>query len=514
MKPSVLTEALSAENIEEIHIKDMSQNICQVCNLSLTSVAFTKNIIYVVTAPVLLEVGDGCLEAPSIFILLGNLNDFIDMQKPENYIIYQSDAPGEVFTALLSKLNLESRILEAELAISRALFDCTSIKDLLDVAASILGNPILLQDFTTRLLVHSANEVMAADDEILNSVFRMGYVTSELFQKYDYANVLEQIKNTPQTFLLKSPKKRERLICRLIVNRRYFGWFLTVAYNHPFKDSDIEIMNFLCGALQLFLEKENILPNTTRSENLLQELIQDAKYSEAEFKKRAEGFSWMLHDHYYIIAISDKTGKAESRMMMSYRNHLSLIFPEVIILEVNRKLILFFDTKEVGICLNVLEAFLEKYDLLAVCSNQFHKITDFAYILNQLLMVIGLEKSLHFNKSLIHYQDYIMYCAIKKIGREGHIQYFCMPELLEVFRYDHKYGTSFAYSKRIALELASVTAAAQKLGIHRNTMEYRLRKFNDLSGISNYTADIVERLLFTYKILDLYPEIIEEKDIL
>ena len=92
------------------------------------------------------------------------------------------------------------------MAISRALFDCTSIKDLLDVAASILGNPILLQDFTTRLLVHSANEVMAADDEILNSVFRMGYVTSELFQKYDYANVLEQIKNTPQTFLLKSPK--------------------------------------------------------------------------------------------------------------------------------------------------------------------------------------------------------------------------------------------------------------------------------------------------------------------
>lgn len=66
----------------------------------------------------------------------------------------------------------------------------------------------------------------------------------------------------------------------------------------------------------------------------------------------------------------------------------------------------------------------------------------------------------------------------------------------------------------IALELASVTAAAQKLGIHRNTMEYRLRKFNDLSGISNYTADIVERLLFTYKILDLYPEILEEKDIL
>lgn len=54
-----------------------------------------------------------------------------------------------------------------------------------------------------------------------------------------------------------------------------------------------------------------------------------------------------------------------------------------------------------------------------------------------------------------------------------------------------------------------MTAAAQKLGIHRNTMEYRLKKFNELSGLSNYTADVIERLLFTYKIFDLYPEVLE-----
>ncbi|MFR3285478.1 MAG: helix-turn-helix domain-containing protein [Clostridium fessum] len=55
-----------------------------------------------------------------------------------------------------------------------------------------------------------------------------------------------------------------------------------------------------------------------------------------------------------------------------------------------------------------------------------------------------------------------------------------------------KYGTSSPYSKRIAFRTCfSVTATAQKVGIHRNTIEYRLRKFNDLSGISeNYTADI------------------------
>ena len=507
MKLSILLEALPAGKIEEVHIKDMSQEIRQICSLSLTSMAFTDDIIYVGTVSVLKEIK--CAEAPSVFILLGNITELEEEQFPQNYILCNNETIGEIFTALLSRLNLERRITEAELAISRALFDCTSVKDLLDVASSLLGNPILLQDFTTRLLVHSEADTMAVDDEILNSVFQVGYVTTELFQKYDYANVLEQIKNTPQTFLLRSPKKRERLICRLIVNRRYFGWFLTVAYNQPFQESDVEIMNFLCGALQLFLEKENILPNMTRSENLLQELIQEKKYSEEEFKRRAEGFSWVLHDHYYIVVISNKEGKAESRIMMSYRNHLALIFPEVVILEIKGKLILFFDTQEIGGCMRTLEAFLEKYDLLGVCSNRFSKITDFSYILEQLMMVIGLENKVRMNKNLIYYQDYMMYCAIKKIGREGHIQYFCMPELLEVFRYDRKYGTVFAYSKRVALEQASVTAAAQKLGIHRNTMEYLLKKFNELSGLSNYTADVIERLLFTYKIFDLYPEVLE-----
>ena len=130
----------------------MSQNICQVCNLSLTFCSIHKKYYLCGNSSGIVR-GRRWLSGSPIYIYpFRNLNDFIDMQKPENYIIYQSDAPGEVFTALLSKLNLESRILEAELAISRALFDCTSIKDLLDVAASILGNPILLTRFYNKII--------------------------------------------------------------------------------------------------------------------------------------------------------------------------------------------------------------------------------------------------------------------------------------------------------------------------------------------------------------------------
>lgn len=508
MKLSSLLEAIPSEHITRICLDNPAQNIHQICSLSAVSVAFTDDIIYVSPVSDFREIG--CSDAPSVFVLLEDTNDD-NTVFPDNYVLCDcSHTTGELFTLLLSRLSLSNRVIEAELAISRALFDCTSIRDLLDIAASLLKNPVLLQDFTTRLLAHSSIETMSVEDEILNSVFQIGYVTPDLFQKYDYTNVLDQIKNTPQTFLLKSSKKSDRLICRLSVNRRYFGWFLTVAYNQPFQDGDIEIMNFLCGALSLFLEKENIFPNMTRNENLLQELLHGVTYSDESFKTRAAGFSWNLQDHYFIVIVSTNDNFTEPRTIMAYKNHLSLIFPMAIILEEERRLVLFFDTKEPGPILKILAPVLQKYELTAAHSGLFGKITDFPYLYRQTLSVLSLGRTLHPREQLFAYRDYATYCAIQKISEDGYIKYFCMPELIRVYQYDRNYGTAFSISKRRTMELSSIRLAARELGVHRNTMEYRLKKFNEISGITTYTAAVTQQLLFSYKILDLFPALIDE----
>ena len=39
-------------------------------------------------------------------------------------------------------------------------------------------------------------------------------------------------------------------------------------------------------------------------------------------------------------------------------------------------------------------------------------------------------------------------------------------------------------------------------------MDYRLKKFNEIAGISRETPDTAEHLMLSYKILDLFPEIL------
>lgn len=509
MKLLSLLEALPASSIKMVHISCEERNIVQICRLSATSSAFTEDIVYVSTISSFCEIG--CPDSGSVYVLLDDMEVPSEIQFPKNYIVCNEiNTAGEIFTALLSRLSSTHRVMEAELAISRALFDCTSIKDLLDVAASLLGNPVLLQDFTTRLLAYSKWEKMDKEDEILDNLFRVGYVQAELFEKYDYANVLDKIKNTPQTFLLESTQKSDRLICRLNVNRRYFGWFLTVAYNQPFQAEDIEIMNFLSGALSLFLEKENILPNMTRNENLLQELLRGASYTDETFRKRAAGFSWELHGHYYVITITVNDNCMELRTIMAYKNHLSLMFPEAIILEESSRLVLLFDVKNIMVYIEALIPFLEKYDLKAAYSCRFGKITEYPYIYKQTISVLILGCRIHPEQRLFSYRDYAVYCALQDLGEDGYIKFYCMPELINVYRYDKMYGTFFAESKRLVLEMGNIGQVAKKLNVHRNTVEYRLRKFNEISGVWSYTASVIEQLLISYKILDLFPGLVDE----
>lgn len=53
----------------------------------------------------------------------------------------------------------------------------------------------------------------------------------------------------------------------------------------------------------------------------------------------------------------------------------------------------------------------------------------------------------------------------------------------------------------------SITVAAQIMNVHRNTMIYRLNKFSELSGLDLNKQKVREILLFSYRIIDLFPDL-------
>lgn len=514
MKLSEIMRCPSAAQILRRQLPEEDRDIRQVCNLSMVSSAFSADTLYVSTLSNFLSLRAS--SAPSIFFLIMDEDALVNRDRlPMNYVLFSRDTSvNALYVRMMSLLEESDRVTSAKLIISQALLDGTSVSDMLEIASELFDNPVLLQDYTTRLLAHSAIPKGTDDDEILNSVFTKGYVTADLFSKYDYEKVLSEIEHTPETILVESTKKTSRLICRLRVNRQYFGWVLTVATRHAFRDGDIEIMNYLSGALTLILERRNLLPNTSLAENLLRELLANpGEYTTESFTQRAQGFGWTIRGPLLLMGISFQKEEEEGpRTLMAYKNHLSLMLPDAKIFFKGDAIYLLMKAAKPSAADAVPQSFLEKFHLRMAVGNIFSDImqlpAEFEYVNATLMLSARLKK-----EGTRHYfSDFVEYHALLKLSEIYDKRVLCQPELIAVVRYDRQFGTELARTKRVFILAGSTTKAVKQLNIHPNTLQYRLHRFQEISGLSGSINDPLEnfRLLRSYLMLDLFPELAED----
>ena len=514
MKLKEVLEMLDSDKILKVQCEDQDIRLHQICILTLDSRSFSEDTLYVTSWSEF-----RCLDvyrAPSVFaIVMDDETDISGLPVPDNCILFSSEVNCHtLYYYLMGKLKTSERVAEAELMLSRALLDGVSASGLIEIAAHLLENPIIIQDFTTKLMLHSRMNCTEFNDEILEDLFANGFVSPALFLKYDYEHVLQRIEESRSTFLLSSEHKRERLICRLTINQKYFGWILTVAFYQPFRDGDVEIMDYLSRAISLLFERENILPASNHAEFLLRELTGDHGYSEEQFEKRALGFSWTLKKHYFVIVVRENENvqvSSRKRLMLSYKNYLSIMYPEMKSIYDDRELTLFFDRDSMDGILSGLERFLIQHDLHAGLSDRFCDIMEFRDRRDHARGAVEIGEKMKPGRTFYSFSDYCQYYALQKLASATSIAYFCSPELIRVYRYDRENGTDFAGSERVYLESRSMILAAQLLDIHRNTMVYRHSKFVEISGLDVSQCYVRERLIMGYRILDLYPEIIGEE---
>lgn len=516
MKLFTVLAAISEEHIQHTNLPEEEIQIYQACFLSSNSSAFTANTLYVAPASVYLAL-PCCHQSTSLFLLCPDETEIPEEDYPPRYVLLTPKVnANQLFCQLLALLHTESSVTEAKLTISHALFDRVTIPGLIEIAGTLLGNPVLLQDSTTKLLACSQVEQDPSDqDEVLGCVLRQGFVSADLFQKYDYADVLRAIEGNAQAFLLSSPKKCDRILRRLMVNHQYFGWVCSIASNGPFRQGELEIIDFLSDALAMLLEREDVLPVYSQTERLLTSLLSAHSYTEESFKKQAEGFGWKLRDNYFLVLLAFPSPQEEnaSRTMMAYQNHLSLLLPGMKSFLRQEKLVLFFDSISEKLVEENLTAFARRYHLVGSFSRPFAHILDFPRYYHQAEKTIEIGLGLRRKGPLFRFEEFSLYYMVRRIQdlEPSDLRDCCIDELIDMFRYDRRNDTSFALSTRVYLETHNLGTAAQILYIHRNTMLYRVEKFSELTGLDLGDWMVRLRLMTSFLILDLYPELLEEK---
>lgn len=439
-----------------------------------------------------------------LYFVLKNQTSLI-LDSSENLVELCGMIDADQLTAKINSfISRYQRIENAYSRIGQQLLEKQDVNGLIQVGSDLLGNPVVLLDISTKLLgCSSSEEVGKIDDELIHSVISQGFVTADLFYKYHYDVVLPEVGSLEKAkiYYMFYGSKLNRIVARIMVHNQYFGMIVVPESRNMFRPDDLKIADIIADALSFLLEKNHINPMRNPVETIFFDLLGQSYQTEEEVHMRCGGFNWKPSYPIRIIAIKVREGFPQS--LLAYQNHLRLVMRTIISAVYNESLFLLAEEKELKQIFIVLRTFLQTNQLAAGVSQPFSRLLDVARYAEQASDILDIGSFLRPEDRIHRFEDYYFHYNAYLLKKSQRGDFFMAPELGIAQAYDQEYGTEYCKTVRVWIEYRNLVTAARAMNVHRNTIVYRLNKFQDITGIDLTSGDAIYRLHLTFYLDDL-----------
>lgn len=195
---------------------------------------------------------------------------------------------------------------------------------------------------------------------------------------------------------------------------------------------------------------------------------------------------------------------------------LEYIFPPCSVSEYNEGLLVIAAKKkfndELKYDVERLEELLNKFNAYAGIGNSTRFLTSLRPLYIQAAATTRLGKIFCADKSqrIFKYDDYQMYFFIDlviesavKLHNFSNISYLCCPGVIGLLRYDKKNGTDLFNTVQVYIKCScNSSMCAQKLSLHRNTVNYRIKTIESLLGKSLDDINVQISIMISCYILE------------
>jgi DNA-binding PucR family transcriptional regulator len=155
-----------------------------------------------------------------------------------------------------------------------------------------------------------------------------------------------------------------------------------------------------------------------------------------------------------------------------------------------------------------LNKYLQDSHLVAGTSNRFSHISNLPLAYRQAILAI--QEGCRFSgKELLYtFREYGFYRMFDLANEDDLLSELLDPRYIKLVKYDEEFRTE--YSKTLYTYISCGQKSGKTaliLGIHRNTIDYRIERIKELFNISFEGEDTLFSLLLSYRIVDYYHHI-------
>jgi hypothetical protein len=401
-----------------------------------------------------------------------------------------------------------SEVKSAPMFLLNALVRGKGLKNMLDLSARTIGNPILL--VTADLSLLSLSSPTALEEPDIAGILDHIYGSPEFGAALAKQNLQEEASGGPLPLLLDCglPATPHVIVGAITIRRRMAGFMIVLEADQPFDRRDASIVGVICDILSAELQQGELykdLRNVTNEYHILSLL--NGKTTPPEIMDPwIKSLNWDGRRGFYVVCMTPGNDRYPI-MIEILRNRIERTLPFCKTVYFEESLVVVASPAspaELASLKQSIGKLLANFGVEGGISRRFVSVMDLRKHYQQARAAQEIGKRLH-SESALHEYDLLDVYALLSCAASGmDIGDLCLPALDLLIEYDARRGTEYYLTLHEYLKAGSNQhLAARRLVVHRNTMAYRMAKIAEITGLDLDDGEARFRLFLSFKIKGL-----------
>ncbi len=373
-------------------------------------------------------------------------------------------------------------------------------------------NPCALYDMGYEAITTYGDGDM--NDKIWSETIRDGFLSDSTVTSF----ISDKLLTEQHQLLIKASdptifKEDEKIVRRLGITitsdgKNAIGWLVIFEFNHPFTEANLELSKWasrvLAPHIESYLNKKSF--SFGKKHTLMLDILNDAR-SKSVIENRLRLLGWRVENDCRVVIIKAMQGDVSEPIQVKTVSLMHDHIDDVIWFNYNGAFVIIMNGMDSEIrdkALTELGTLLKSATLSAGVSAPVRSILDLKQYYAQADACYRIGQS-HDPDSSIHlFENHSIEALVLMASEYFDVSEFCHPFIFAVQSFDQENGTEYLDSlRKYALHNGNLKSAAQNLGIHRNTLSYRIEKTAELLHIDYFSEELLSVLKTSFSLFDV-----------
>jgi hypothetical protein len=441
-------------------------------------------------------------KCPKHIIILGNIPKGLP-EKTDTLIQIQKNIPVEAViqtgNALLASYDAWYNSL------LMAVINHKPIDDFLSIAVRKLANPILVMNNNLSIIGTAGPISGSTKETIWEKVNVPGFVLENFYTPEEIRKISLHIAQKSEQIISLRPTNDPAHFTfgvNIWIDGKLYGAIGTVDMNKPFTDGQEETFLLISKVLKLYFQNHSIYMQIAEDKaNWVNSLLDGVEIPPDIISNYLYRFQWKLDDHFCVVTFTGSAGLKIPIISLLDIKQINELFPDALVSVYNECVVMIFrctDKKPPhGKKKQQLEQFLKK-DVMLSCGISM-VFNNFLHLRNYFTQSkFAAAQCKHpLSPVICSYEDYQAEHVLQTLSSTDDLRCFCHPGILSLWESGGEAQRDMVNCLyHYFLNGRNISATAEAIHIHRNTLIYRLSKAEEILNIDIKRPSIKQEFMF------------------